>query len=266
MLDILIFILLLTPLALPMVTLGLPMVPSVPTLTPMVPLAPLAAEKRSGFSGYQWYHWLPMVPLVKFPMVPLGESRTHASLGLPTVILELPMVPLVPTLPPMVTLAPIVPLAAEKRSGFSGHQGYHWPPMLPLVKFPMVPLGESRTHALSLSFQLVLLRPKKGFDRFIGYLNFINDRTKLVSSQALAHVQLRILSKGLTSCLTAIKNHWIKITILWKKNNNFWSIKNSAEILNKLKAKCFQASTFSTYTVFALFSAHAPISAPQGHF
>ena len=23
--------------------------------------------------------WLPMVPLVKFPMVPLGECRTHAS-------------------------------------------------------------------------------------------------------------------------------------------------------------------------------------------
>ena len=36
------------------------------------------------------------------------------------------MVPLVPTFPPMVTLAPIVPL----------------------VKFPMVPLGESRTHAV----------------------------------------------------------------------------------------------------------------------
>ena len=41
-------------------------------------MVPLASEKRSGFSGYQWCHWLPMVPLVKFPMVPLGESRTHA--------------------------------------------------------------------------------------------------------------------------------------------------------------------------------------------
>ena len=57
------------------------MVPLVPTFLPMVTLArmvPLAAEKRSGFSGYQWYHWLPMVPLVKFPVVPLGEFRTHA--------------------------------------------------------------------------------------------------------------------------------------------------------------------------------------------
>ena len=64
-----------------MVPLGLPMVPLVPTFLPMVtlaPMVPLAAEKRSGFSCYQWYHWLPMVPLVKFPMVPLGEFRTHA--------------------------------------------------------------------------------------------------------------------------------------------------------------------------------------------
>ena len=64
-----------------MVPLGLPMAALVPTFLPMVtlaPMVPLAAEKRSGFSGYQWYHWLPMVPLVKFPMVPLGESRTHA--------------------------------------------------------------------------------------------------------------------------------------------------------------------------------------------
>ena len=59
------------------------MVPLVPTFLPIVtlaPMVPLAAEKRSGFSCYQWYHWLPMVPLVKFPMVPLGEFRTHAIL------------------------------------------------------------------------------------------------------------------------------------------------------------------------------------------
>ena len=51
------------------------MVLLVPTFPPMVPLA---SEKRSGFSGYKWCHWLHIVPLVKFPMVPLGESRTHA--------------------------------------------------------------------------------------------------------------------------------------------------------------------------------------------
>ena len=90
------------------------------------------------------------------------------------------------------------------------------------------------------------------------------------------------LSKVLTSCLTAIKNHWIKycekgrnkldqlanvfrytsVTLatpgVERSNgtptgtsrlgiNYFWSIKNSTEILNKLKAKVFQASTISTY-------------------
>ena len=77
MLDVVIIILRLTPLGLPMLPLGLPTFPPMVTLALMVPLA---AEKRSGFSGYQWYHWLPMIPLVKFPMVPLGESRTHAIL------------------------------------------------------------------------------------------------------------------------------------------------------------------------------------------
>ena len=48
---------------------------------------------------------------------------------------------------------------------------------------------------LILSLQLVLLRAKKGFPRFIGYQNFINDLTKLVSSQTPAHVQLRVCLK-----------------------------------------------------------------------
>ena len=64
---------------------------------------------------------------------------------------------------------------------------------------------------LSLSLQLVLLRSKKNFQHFIGYQNFLNDLTKLVSSQTLAHVQLRVCLKYFkTACLTAIKNHWIK--------------------------------------------------------
>ena len=45
---------------------------------------------------------------------------------------------------------------------------------------------------LSLSLQLVLLRAKKNFPHFIGSQNFINDLTKLVSSQTLAHVQIRV--------------------------------------------------------------------------
>ena len=66
------------------------------------------------------------------------------------------------------------------------------------------------------------------------------------------------LSKVLTSCLTAIKNHWIKYcekTYEREGINYFWSIKNSTEILNKLKTKGFQASTISTYD-FLCFILH----------
>ena len=45
------------------------------------------------------------------------------------------------------------------------------------------------------TYELVLLRAKKSFLHFIGYQNFINDLTKLVSSQTLAHVQLRVCLK-----------------------------------------------------------------------
>ena len=41
----------------------------------------------------------------------------------------------------------------------------------------------------------IILRANKSFPRFIGYQNFINDLTKLVSSQTLAHVQLRVCLK-----------------------------------------------------------------------
>ena len=108
---------------------------------------------------------------------------------------------------------------------------------------------------LKLSLQLVLLRAKKSFPHFIGYQNFINDRTKLVSSQILAHVQLQVLSKVLTSCLTAIKNHWIKYcekTYEREGINYFWSIKNSTEILNKLKQKGFKLQLF-LHTIFLCF-------------
>ena len=65
------------------------------------------------------------------------------------------------------------------------------------------------------------------------------------------------LSKLLTSCLTAIKNHWIKYcekTYEREGKNYFWSIKHSNEILNKLKTKGFQASTISTYDFSTLYT------------
>ena len=58
------------------------------------------------------------------------------------------------------------------------------------------------------------------------------------------------LSILLNSCLTAIKSHVIiYCTTVYKRNgiNMFWSIKNSGEILNKLKSRGFLASSLSTY-------------------
>ena len=61
----------------------------------------------------------------------------------------------------------------------------------------------------------------------------------------------------MTSCLTAIKNHVIKnSTKVYERNvkNLFWSIKNSGEILNKLKSKGFLASSLSTCDFSTLYT------------
>ena len=69
----------------------------------------------------------------------------------------------------------------------------------------------------------------------------------IANSSAFTTTELSIL---LTSCLTAIKNHVIKYcTTVYERNGKklFWSIKNSGEILNKLKSRGFLASGLSTY-------------------
>ena len=63
------------------------------------------------------------------------------------------------------------------------------------------------------------------------------------------------LTKLFTSCLTAIKNHVLKYRkTVYERNGKtlFWSIKNSGEILSKLKSKCFLASSLSTYDLSTL--------------
>ena len=52
-----------------------------------------------------------------------------------------------------------------------------------------------------------------------------------------------VLSKLLTSCLTAVKKHWIRYydTVYERDGiNYFWSIKNSNDALNKFKSKTFR--------------------------
>ena len=65
------------------------------------------------------------------------------------------------------------------------------------------------------------------------------------------------LSKLLTSCLTAIKSHVIRYceTVYETSNKNwFWSIKNSGEVLSKLKCKGFRATSLSTYDFSTLYT------------
>ena len=65
------------------------------------------------------------------------------------------------------------------------------------------------------------------------------------------------LSKLLTSCLTAIKSHAIQYceTVYETSNKNwFWSIKNSCEVLSKLKCRGFRATSLSTYDFSTLYT------------
>ena len=65
------------------------------------------------------------------------------------------------------------------------------------------------------------------------------------------------LSKLLTSCLTAVKKHVIKYCekVYERSGKNlFWSTKNSGEILDKLKARDFNATSLSTYDFSTLYT------------
>ena len=60
----------------------------------------------------------------------------------------------------------------------------------------------------------------------------------------------------LATCLTTIKNHVIRYCekVYERSGKNlFWSIKNSFEVLNKLKSRDFRASSLSTYDFSTLY-------------
>ena len=105
---------------------------------------------------------------------------------------------------------------------------------------------------LILSLQVVLLRAKaEKFPTFYWLPKLYKRPYKARFIANSSSCTTRSFSKVLTPCLTAIKNHWIKYcekkTYEREGMNYLWSIKNSTEILNKLKTKGFQASTISTY-------------------
>ena len=89
---------------------------------------------------------------------------------------------------------------------------------------------------LALTFSVCVKERKEDFLRCIGYLSFTKDRIKHNLLQTCTTTEL---SKLLTSCLTAVKNHVIRYCQeVYERSGKsmFWSIKNSAGVLNKLKS------------------------------
>ena len=95
------------------------------------------------------------------------------------------------------------------------------------------------------------------FLRYTGYQNVIKDHIShvyIANSSSCTTTELSII---LTSCLTAIINHVIKYceTVFERNDKNlFLSVKNAGEILNKLKSKCFLASSVSRYDFSTLYT------------
>ena len=69
------------------------------------------------------------------------------------------------------------------------------------------------------------------------------------------------LSKLLTSCLTAVKSRVIRYyeTVYERSRQNmFWSIKKSSEVLSKLKSRGFRVTSLSTYDFSTLYTTLPP--------
>ena len=69
--------------------------------------------------------------------------------------------------------------------------------------------------------------------------------------------RLLILGADIPYCLTAVKNHVIRYCekVYERSGKNlFWSIKNSGEVLNKLKSRGFRATSLSTYDFSTLYT------------
>ena len=96
----------------------------------------------------------------------------------------------------------------------------------------------------------MLKKAKINLLRCIGYLSFIKKPYKARFIANSSSCTTTELSKLLTSCLTAIKAKVIKYceTVYKRSGKNlYWSIKNSGEVLSKLKDWSFQATSLSTY-------------------
>ena len=100
-----------------------------------------------------------------------------------------------------------------------------------------------------------LKKTKTRFLRCTGYLNSIKSyKARFIANSSSCTTTE--LSKLLTSCLTAVKTCYQVLGIGYERSgkNLFGSIKNSGEILDKLKATDFNATSVSTYDFSTLYS------------
>ena len=80
-------------------------------------------------------------------------------------------------------------------------------------------------------------------------------KSRFISNSS--HCSTTILSKHITSALTAIKDHVIKYSETAFNNSNvnyFWSIKNSSEVIEKLRLRNFQGSQVSSFDFSTLYT------------
>ena len=72
-----------------------------------------------------------------------------------------------------------------------------------------------------------------------------------------SHCSTTILSKHITSALIAVKDHIIKYSETAFSNSNvnyFWSIKNSSEVIEKLRLRNFRGSQVSSFDFSTLYT------------
>ena len=80
-------------------------------------------------------------------------------------------------------------------------------------------------------------------------------KSRFISNSS--HCSTTILSKHITSALTAVKDYVMKYSETAFSNSNvnyFWSIKNSSEVIEKLRLRNFQGSQVSSFDFSTLYT------------
>ena len=80
-------------------------------------------------------------------------------------------------------------------------------------------------------------------------------KSRFISNSS--HCSTTIISKHITSALTAVKDHVIKYSETAFSNskvNYFWSIKNSSEVFEKLRLRNFQGSQVSSFDFSTVYT------------